>query len=223
MWEKLNEERKCLKGKVNFLLFFPLFAWGRMLVEERETQAMLELLHPAYYSAAPALCPQAFLRLTILTTPVICGPVILPLCSAFFRRLQGLLTGPVCHADWGWGWGGGRFGLGPNGGESGAERGREWFWRGEGGGGGCNELAAMQGNRNTARLFPPLWSIHLNSCRNGREEEGRRGKKMQWHKTDVLDSIFLSSPFKSFCHFHSNSLFPHFNHLFFVCFFSCFM
>lgn len=69
---------------------------------ERKTQAMLELLHPAYYSAAPALCPQAFLRLTILTTPVICGPVILPLCSAFFRRLQGLLTGPVCHAGWGW-------------------------------------------------------------------------------------------------------------------------
>lgn len=77
---------------------------------------MLELLHPAYYSAAPALCPQAFLRLTILTTPVICGPVILPLCSAFSRRLQGLLTGPVCHAGWGWirgwGWGGGRFRLG---------------------------------------------------------------------------------------------------------------
>lgn len=63
---------------------------------------MLELLHPAYYSAAPALCPQAFLRLTILTTPVICGPVILPLCLAFFPRLQGLLTGPVCHAGWGW-------------------------------------------------------------------------------------------------------------------------
>lgn len=72
-----------------------------MLVEERKTQAMLELLHPAYYSAAPALCPQAFLRLTILTTPVICGPVILPLYSAFFPRLQGLLTGPVCHAGWG--------------------------------------------------------------------------------------------------------------------------
>lgn len=40
---------------------------------------MLELLHAAYYSVTAALCPPAFLRLTILTTPVICGPVILPL------------------------------------------------------------------------------------------------------------------------------------------------
>lgn len=63
---------------------------------------MLELLHPAYYSTALVLCPQAFLRLTILTTPVICGPVILPQCLAFFPCLQGLLTGPVCHAGWGW-------------------------------------------------------------------------------------------------------------------------
>lgn len=44
---------------------------------------MLELLHPAYYSAALALCPQAFLRLTILTTPVICAPVILPIDLPF--------------------------------------------------------------------------------------------------------------------------------------------
>lgn len=118
MREIIHWRKEVSKGKkVNFLLFFPFVclrkdvSWG-----ERKTQVMLELLHPAYYSAAPALCPQAFLRLTILTTPVICGPVILPLCSAFFRRLQGLLTGPVCHAGWGWiwgwGWGGGRFRLG---------------------------------------------------------------------------------------------------------------
>ena len=119
---------------------------------KRKTQAMLELLHPAYYSAAPALCPQAFLRLTILTTPVICGPVILPLCSAFFRRLQGLLTGPVCHAGWGWirgwGWGGGRCRLGwmvrVGQARAGAIFGRE----------GCNELAAMQGYRKHCVVLP---------------------------------------------------------------------
>lgn len=56
-------------------------------MKERKTEAMVELLHPAYYSAALALCPQAFLRLTILTTPVICGPVILPIYSAFLSQL----------------------------------------------------------------------------------------------------------------------------------------
>lgn len=72
-----------------------------MLVEERGKlkQCLSSFI---LLITVPALCPQAFLRLTILTTPVICGPVILPLCSAFFRRLQGLLTGPVCHAGWGW-------------------------------------------------------------------------------------------------------------------------
>lgn len=143
---------------------------------------MLELLHPAYYSAAPALCPQAFLRLTILTTPVICGPVILPLCSAFFRRLQGLLTGPVCHAGWGWirgwGWGGGRFRLGWMVRVSGAGEGGSDF-----GGEVCNELAAMQDYRNTAWFFPPLWGIHLNSCRDaGRGEKRRRGKRCSYTK-----------------------------------------
>lgn len=68
-------------------------------MEERKTQAMLELLHPAYYSAAPALCPQAFLRLTILTTPVICGPVILPLNSAFFPPLTGTVNW-ACLSCW---------------------------------------------------------------------------------------------------------------------------
>ena len=68
---------------------------------------MLELPHPAYYSASLLSCPEAFLGLTILTTPVICGPVILPLCSPFSPRLQGLLTGPVCHRGGHWGWGGG--------------------------------------------------------------------------------------------------------------------
>lgn len=64
----------------------------------RKSQAMLELLHPAYYSAALALCPQASLRLAILTTPVICGPVILPFCLAFFP----LLTGTVNWACLSW-------------------------------------------------------------------------------------------------------------------------
>lgn len=134
---------------------------------------MLELLHPAYYSAAPALCPQAFLRLTILTTPVICGPVILPLCSAFFRRLQGLLTGPVCHAGWGWirgwGWGGGRFGLG--GWWERGRRGRERFLEGR----VVMSLRQCRAIGNTAWFFPPLWGIHLNSCRDGgRGEKGRK-------------------------------------------------
>lgn len=137
-WEKwVNEERECLKEKKLTFSYFPFVCLRKDVSgRERKTQAMLELLHPAYYSAAPALCPQAFLRLTILTTPVICGPVILPLCSAFFPRLQGLLTGPVCHAGWdwiwGWGWGGGRLRLGwmVKRGGWGGRQGREWFWRG---------------------------------------------------------------------------------------------
>lgn len=69
--------------------YFPFVCLRKDVSErKRKTQAMLELLHPAYYGAAPALCPQAFLRLTILTTPVICGPVILPLCSAFFAAYR---------------------------------------------------------------------------------------------------------------------------------------
>lgn len=66
---------------------------------------MLELLHPAYYSAALALCPQAFLLRTILTTPVICAPVILPMDSSpFFFHPRGLaykhsLPGHVCHEE----------------------------------------------------------------------------------------------------------------------------
>lgn len=58
-------------------------------------------------------------------------------------------------------------------GESGAGEGGSDFGRK-----GCNELAAMQGYRNTAWFFPPLWGIHLNSCREGgRGEMGRRGKR----------------------------------------------
>lgn len=183
-----------------------------MLVEERKTEAMLELLHPAYYSAAPALCPQAFLRLTILTTPVICGPVILPLYSAFFPCLQGLLTGPVCHAGWGriwvWSCGGGRFWL-------------EWMVRAGQARAGVILAGRVVMSLRQCRAIGTLHgsSLHCEASiltAAEREEDGRRDgqerKKMQWHKTDVLDSIFLSSssPFKSFCLFHSLS--PHFNH-----------
>lgn len=121
-------------------------------MEERKTEAMLELLHPAYYSAAPALCPRAFLRLTILTTPVICGPVILPLRSAFLSPLTGTVNWacPSCRL-------GLDLGLKPRwgqiltrvNGESGPGEGGSDFGRK-----GCNELAATRGYRNAARFLP---------------------------------------------------------------------
>lgn len=151
---------------------------------------MLELLHHAYYSSRPALCPPAFLRCTIFTTPVICAPVILPALSGTVNRacLSGRL-GP--GLELGWGVGGGVRGQRLNWGEWEEER------RARVGG---NELTAMQHCKASI----------LTTAEREEEEE----RKMKRHQTDVLRSVFLptSSACKSFCLFHSESIlfwFPH--------------
>lgn len=106
---------------------------------------MLELLHHAYYSSSPTLCPPAFPGRTIFTTPVICAPVILPPLTGTVNR--------ACLSCW----------LGPGPGLK--LRRRAAFEPGGGGWRegrrarvGCNELAAMQ----------QCGGVHLNSCRKGR-------------------------------------------------------
>ena len=94
-------------------------------------------------------------------------------------------------------------------------RGREWFWKGR-------DVMSLRQCRAIGTLHGS--SLHceasiLTAAETEEERRGRRGEKMQWHKTDVVDSIFLSPPFKSFCLFHSHSLSP--QSLF--GFFSCFM
>lgn len=48
------------------------------------------------------------------------------------------------------------------------------------GGGGCNELAAVQGYWNTAQFLLLLFDIHLRSRRSGGRGEERRVRKKRW-------------------------------------------
>lgn len=191
-------EGKKERKKVNFLLF-SLFAWGGMFVKERKTEAMVELLHPAYYSAALALCPQAFLRLTILTTPVICGPVILPIYSAFLSQLTRTVNWACLSCWWGLGQQQGQILTRVNG-KSGTGKGGSYFCRK-----GCNELAAAQGYRNGSTLHCGA------SISRAADREGKRCNDTK-HPTTTTPPAF-----KSLCLFllslppqsnHFKALFP---------------
>ena len=140
-------------------------------MEDRKTEAMLELLHPAYCSAAPVFCPQAF------SAPHYFNYTC-HLRSSHFTSLLGFLSPLTETVNWAclscrlgldlglnlW-WG--QILTRVNG-ESGAGKGGSDFGREA-----CNELAAIRGYRNTVRFFPPLRGIHLNRCRDEGRGEGK--------------------------------------------------